>query len=311
MPDELLRRPDARQQHDLRRADRTGREDHFAAAARQEAFVALPPTHANGTLALEHDAFNQAAGFQPQVRPLEHRLEERSRGRPAPAALLVHMKGADAFVVAGVEVRNGFDVRLFGRGAEGIEQIPAHARLLHRQFTSDSVQIAFAKEMIFVLFEVGQHVVPAPAGQSKLSPMIVVGGLPAHVDHGVDSGRAADHLAARIAEAAAVEAFLRFGFEAPIRTRIADRKQITDGDMKPDPVIAAACLKHEYATIRIGREPVGKQATRRPRADDDVVIFAVDRRCLGHICIPHNHRTPCNRGSIRNAWRSARARYVT
>ena len=42
------------------------------------------------------------------------------------------------------------------------------------------------EEMILVLLEIGQHVVPAPAGQSKLAPMIIVGRLAPHVDHGID-----------------------------------------------------------------------------------------------------------------------------
>ena len=119
---------------------------------------------------------------------MQHRLEEGGRRRPAPAALLIDVKGAAAFVVAGVEVRNGLDVGLFGGGAEGIEHVPAHARLLDRQFAAAAMQLAFAKEMIFMPLEKRQHIVPAPAGEPKLAPMIVVGRLPAHIDHGVDGG---------------------------------------------------------------------------------------------------------------------------
>src|SRR6266478_5427203 len=52
-------------------------------------------------------------------------------------------------------------------------------------FTPDTLKIAGAEEMILVLLEIRQHVVPAPAGQSKLAPMIIVGRLAPHVDHGV------------------------------------------------------------------------------------------------------------------------------
>ena len=40
--------------------------------------------------------FDQHAGLQPQIRPVEHRLEEAARRRPAPAALLVDVEIADA-----------------------------------------------------------------------------------------------------------------------------------------------------------------------------------------------------------------------
>ena len=125
---QMLRRPDAGEQQDLRRADRAGGENDFAAAARHARRAVLPPAHAGGALAVEHQAFDQAAGFEPQIGAIEHRLEKGARRRDAPAALLVHMKGAAAFVVAAIEVGDGFDAGLFGGGAERVEQIPAHPR---------------------------------------------------------------------------------------------------------------------------------------------------------------------------------------
>ena len=110
--------------------------------------------------------------------------------------------------------------------------------------------------------------------------MIVIGGLAAHIDHGVDRRRAADHLAARIIEAAAVEARLRLGLEAPVRARIADREQIADRNVKPDPIVAAAGFEDEHALVGVGGQPVGQQAAGRARADNDVIVFAFDRSRL-------------------------------
>ena len=73
---QLLRRADAGQQHDLRRADRAGGENDFAAAARRARLRRPAPAHAGGAPAVEHDAFDQAAGLEPQVGALERRLEE-------------------------------------------------------------------------------------------------------------------------------------------------------------------------------------------------------------------------------------------
>src|SRR5207302_5589992 len=206
---ELLRAgggPDAREQQDLRRADRARRQDDLAPAARLARLAVLAPAHARRALAVERNAFDQASGLEPQVRPMQHRLEKAARRRPAPAALLVHMEVAGALVVAAVEIIDRLDARLRGGGAEIFEQIPAHARLLDAPFAANRVRVARAEEMMLVLLEVGQHVVPAPAGEAELAPVIVIGRLPAHVDHGVYGGRAADHLAARIVEAASVEA---------------------------------------------------------------------------------------------------------
>src|SRR6202000_1464427 len=108
--------------------------------------------------------------------------------------------------------------------------------------------------------EIRQHVVPAPATQTELAPVIVVGGLAAHIDHGVDRRRAADHLAARIIQAAAVEALFGLGLKTPVGAWIADGEQIADGNVKPDPIVAAAGFENEYALAGVGREPIGQNA---------------------------------------------------
>src|SRR4029077_2277252 len=148
------------------------------------------------------------------------------------------------------------------------------------------MRFAFAEEMIFVALEIRQHVVPAPAPQAELAPVIVIGGLAAHIDHGVDRGRAADHLAARIIEAAAVETLLGLGLEAPVGARIADGEQIADRDVKPDPVVAPAGFENEHALVGVGREPVGENAAGGAGAGDDVVVFTFDWRWPGHRSTP-------------------------
>src|SRR5277367_731926 len=143
--------------------------------------------------------------------------------------------------------------------------------------------------MILVALEVGQHVVPAPAVESELAPMVVVGSLAAHIDHGVDRGRAADRLAARITEAAAIEPFLRLSLEAPVRAWIADSEQIADGDVKPYPIVAAARFEKEHAFVAVGGKPIGEEAAGRACADDDVIVLAFDRlrlsRTLSHAAL--------------------------
>ncbi len=159
---------------------------------------------------------------------------------------------------------------------------PVHARRLDAPFAACPVKLALAEEMVRLPAKQRQHVVPAPAPEPELAPVIVVGRLPAHVDHGVDRRRAADHLAARIVERAAVEARFGLGLEHPVGARIADREQVADRNVKPDPVVLAAGFQQQHAIGRIGGQPVGQHAARRARADDDVVVLAVDRRRVGH-----------------------------
>src|SRR6185437_7466483 len=127
---------------------------------------------------------------------VQYRLEEAPRGRPAAAALLVDVEIADALIVAGIEIRNAPDAHLFGGVADGIENVPGQPRRLDPPAAASAVMFARPKKMIFQSAEQRQHVVIAPAREAELAPVIVVGGLSAHRDHGVDRGGAADHLAA-------------------------------------------------------------------------------------------------------------------
>src|SRR5262249_35305000 len=101
---QLRPRTHAGQKQQLRRSKRASCENHFAAGARTATCTVLPPAHAGRALAVEIDAFHQATGLEPQVSPLEHRLEETTRCGPAPPEFLVDVEVARALVVAGVEV---------------------------------------------------------------------------------------------------------------------------------------------------------------------------------------------------------------
>ena len=66
------------------------------------------------------------------------------------------------------------------------------------------------------LLEIGQHVGEGPAACALRGPMIVIGGVTARINHGVDSRRPAERLAARLVAAPPVEALLRHRFECPV-----------------------------------------------------------------------------------------------
>ncbi|MGY3364782.1 hypothetical protein ACVWZL_001907 [Bradyrhizobium sp. GM2.4] len=131
--------------------------------------------------------------------------------------------------------------------------------------------LACAEEVILEPFEQRQHVVITPAGHAELAPVIVIGGLSTHRDHGVDRRGAADHLATGIGERAAVQAGLGLGPEHPVRARIADGEEIADGNVEPDPVVVAAGFEEEDAIAGIGRQPVGDDAARRAGPNDNIV----------------------------------------
>src|SRR5262249_15866894 len=155
-------------------------------ATRAAQDAVLPPADAGCTLAGEFDAFDQTACFKPEVLPVEHRLQEAARRRPAPAAPLIDMKVADALVAAGVRIGNVRDAVLIGGVTECLEYFPLSTRKLDAPLATDGVVFTVPEEMIDVLPEDRPHVVPRPAGESKLTPVIVIAGLAEHVDHAVD-----------------------------------------------------------------------------------------------------------------------------
>src|SRR6202044_924214 len=111
--------------------------------------------------------------------------------------------------------------------------------------------------------------VPAPAREAELAPAVIVGRLAAHIDHGVDRGRATHDPAARIGDRAAAEAWLCRGLEHPVCAWIADRVQVADGNMDPAPVAGPAGLDDEHPMARIAAQPIGEDAAGRAGADDD------------------------------------------
>ena len=202
------------------------------------------------------------------------------------------MEIAAAFVVAAVEVVGLGDADLRCRLAKGIEDLPTDARLLDAPLAAGAVRLVGAGREILAALEVGQHVVPRPAGVAELAPLVVVARLAAHVDHAVDRRAAAQHLAARVGEGAAVEAGLRLGLEAPVGASVAHAIEIADGNVDPDIVVAPARLEQQDADGRIGAQPVGQDAACRPGPDDHIVEASdVARATIAH-CLPPLPATP-------------------
>ena len=125
-------------------------------------------------------------GLQPQIGAMQHRFQKAPRRRPAPAALLVDVKIIAAFIVAGVEIGVLGNADFLGGFDDRIQNVPAHPGRFHTQLAVAAVMLAVAQEMTVKLAEDGLHIVPAPAGQAQLPPMIIIARLAAHGDHGID-----------------------------------------------------------------------------------------------------------------------------
>ena len=117
---------------------------------------------------------------------------------------------------------------------------------------------------------------PAPrVVAGRRGPRVVVARLAAHVDHAVDARAAAQRLAARIQQVAAVQRGFGFGAVAPVGARIADAAQIAHGDVDPRVVVRRARFDEQHAARGIRAQTIGEQAARGARADDHVVEFGI------------------------------------
>ena len=133
--------PTTRELQDLRRADRARREQHLAPRAqRLPARVREPHDDARRALRavarLERDALDERVGTHREIRPLQHRPQERLGRAPAHAAPLVHLKIGVAEIVAAIELRDLRDAAFLGRVAPRVEDLPAHAPLLDAQLAA-------------------------------------------------------------------------------------------------------------------------------------------------------------------------------
>src|SRR5258707_15386116 len=184
---------------------------------------------------------------------MQHWLQESACRRPAEATLLIHVEVADSCIVPSIEVRRHRYAHFDGGLRHGVEHIPPHTRPFHTPLAADSMMFRFAQKMIIKSLEHWTDIVPAPAGEAELPPVIIIRRLATHGYHRIDRGRTADHLAARIFQRTAVKAGLALRFEHPVRTRIADGEEITDRNVKPDPVVVATGFQNQNTIVAIGR----------------------------------------------------------
>ena len=269
-----LPRSDAGKLEDVRRADRARAQDHLGPGVRGFDPALMEEFDTGAAPALDHQPLDLRLGLHEEVGPPPCRTQEALGRGPAHAGFLGHLEVAAAFIGAPVEIIDFGNAALGRRLAEDVENFPIDPGRLDPPLAAGAVELVLALPVILGSLEVGQDVVPAPAGIAELAPVIVVARLPAHVDHAVDRSAPAQHLATGIVQHLAVQARLRLGHEAPVGARVAHRVEIADRDVDPDVPIVSTRFEQQHPFGGVGRETVGEHAARRPSPDDDVVEVA-------------------------------------
>ena len=159
------------------------------------------------------------ARHQLEVLALEIGLEVAHRRRAAPAVAHVELHDAHPVDALAVEVRVA---RMLQAGARFHEGLGVRGGLLDvgdGHGTALAAPGVGAAHVVLHALEVGQYVLVAPAGGARRFPAVVVAGRAAQEHQAVDRARAAQHLAARPAQAPAVEMRLGLGLVAPVDGR--------------------------------------------------------------------------------------------
>ncbi len=257
---------------EMRRADGSGRQDHFGSRAHHMLGTrAVAPDDPRGPLALEQDVAGLCPGQDRQVLALAHRIEKRDGGGTAPPVPRGKLEVAHAFlrgaVVIGVERVSG----LLRRGDPGIADGPLKPHVGHRQGALFAVKRVGAALLFLGALEQRQDVVPTPARVAHLGPAVVILRLAAHVKKPVQRGRTAQDLSPRPVEPPSVQARVRLGPVAPVHRRVVHHLEIADRDMDPRVPVTTAGLQQDDLDRRVGRETIREHASGRARADDHVV----------------------------------------
>ena len=123
----------------------------------------------------------------------------------------------------------------------------------------------------FHALEERQHLGVAPAAVAHLRPGIEVLRLAAHEHHAVDRAGAAEQLAARHREPAAIGACLGLGGIEPVGRGIGDQPGHSDRNGGPG-MARPTGFEQQHLVARICRQPVRDGRAGRPGADDNVIV---------------------------------------
>ena len=136
---------------------------------------------------------------------------------------------------------------------------------------SGAVEPVGAANLVLGALEIGQDILKRPAGIAELAPMVEILGLAADIDHAVDRGRAAQHLAARPVDTAVGGTGVGLGLVAPVDARIGEGFAETQRDVNPAVLVLAARLQQYDAGRRVFAEPRRHGAAGRSGADHDEI----------------------------------------
>ena len=263
----------------LGRIDRATADHHFAARQGLQQLSVPRVLHTDGPSVVDQDTGGMGLRVQTQVGARQRGAQECTGCGLAPALARIDLVNAHAFTGRPIEV-----VRMREPQGPGSLQEAAAQRMdqrrdvVHMQRAARTMVRARAPGVVLGALEERQNAAPAPARITQALPLVVVFRLPAHVGHGVDRARTAQHLAARPVGTAATQGGFGFGLVHPVDCGIAKAARITNRYTNRQAAVTAARLQQQHARGRIRGQAVGQYTT--------------GRTSTNHYVVPLLHRLP-------------------
>ena len=181
----------------------------------------------------------------------------------------------EALLLSPVDVVRQRIARLLHRLEERVEQRRhRRAALEHERPARAAVHVG-AREARLHALEVRQAVREVPVAHAVVcGPAFEVERVAALEDHPVDAARAAEHLAARVVDAAVVHVRLGLRLVHPVVALVPDRERERSRhvDERVPDVVGTSRFEHEHGRGRIRAQAIRERGARRAAADDDVVV---------------------------------------
>src|SRR5579863_113444 len=268
---ELAPGADAGKLEKLRRIDGPAAEDNLAIRQSEKLLPAFRITHADRASSLNDDFCRERLAYDLQIPPLHGRPEISIGGGPAHAVLHRHIEPPEALLPLAVDIRRDGVTGLARRLDKGVVERIGRLAVTGRERALAAAVGIGAVAPAFGAAEVRQDVPVAPALRSFLLPTIEVERVAPHIDHAIDRGRPSEHLAARHMKPAIVQMRLRLALVAPIVFFRIHRNGERGRHLNDRRAVGAAIFKNQDRGPTVFAQPVGENAARRTRADDDIV----------------------------------------
>ena len=284
---QVVRRPDAREHQQLRRAEGAGTEQHLATGLERQGLQRTAPAvgphlhpHRTGTAVKrfgQHPG-GERVGKHLQVRPAAVRCEVGLGRAEALAVLVRDLVDAHALLFGAVEI---VVERVTGLPA-GLDEVGQHrvgrAQVHHVERAARAVPVVGAAFVVLGALEVGQHLGKRPARVALGGPGVVVLRVTAGVDHGVDGAGPAQHLATRLVAPPAVQTRLRHGAVTPAIELVLGHHGQAGRAVDEHAAVGRSRFNQGHPQGRVFAQATGQHAAGRPAAHDDVIEHVLSWR---------------------------------